>query len=168
MNDNVLIKKLKQKDEKTFAKFFESYKNLVFYECYTILNDRMDAEDTLQEVFVEFFNRIDEIKENTNLKLYISSLAKRRAIDLYRKKANAPTFYSENMETFADQNINLNPVLTLDGVLEDIEAQVVTLKVIYNFSFQEIALDLRKTLGQIQGIYYYAIKKLKKHYKKGI
>lgn len=168
MNDTLMIRKLRQKDEKTFTKFFQSYKNLVFYECNIILNDRSDAEDVVQEVFIEFFNRIDELKDDANLKLYIAALAKRRAIDLYRKKSKSKTFYSEDIENFADINPSISNTLTLNGCLEISEAHIVTLKAIHDFSFKEIAIDLKMTLGQVQGIYYQAIKKLKRYYKKGI
>lgn len=168
MNDIKMIRKLRKKEEKTFAKFFETYKNLVFYECNVVLNNRMDAEDVTQEVFIEFFNQIDQLKDNTNLKLYISALAKRRAIDLYRKNSKSQVSYLETMETFGNIDSSISPSLTLEGLLEVKEAHIVNLKAIYDFSFKEIAVDLKMTIGQVQGIYYQAIKKLKKHYKKGI
>lgn len=167
MSDASMIRKLKSRDEKTFAKFFNSYKNLVFYEANIILNNKMDAEDITQEVFVEFFNHIDELKENTNLKLYIASLSKRRAIDQYRRNSKSQIFYTDEIENFADINPSISPTLTLDGVLKLEEAHIVTLKAVHDFSFKEIAIDLKMTIGQVQGIYYHAIKKLKKHYKKG-
>lgn len=167
MKDLLLIRKLKLKEEKTFAKFFESYKNLVFYEANMILNNRSDAEDITQEVFIEFFNRVDELKDSTNVKLYIAALAKRRAIDLYRKNSNSHVSFIDNIESYADIEAKVEPTLTLDGLLEVKEAHIVNLKVVYGFSFKEIANDLKMTLGQVQGIFYQAIKKLKKHYKKG-
>ena len=167
MSDASIIRKLKKRDEKTFAKFFNSYKNLVFYEANIILNNKMDAEDITQEVFIEFFNRIDELKEDTNLKLYIASLSKRRAIDQYRRNSKSRITYVEEIENFVDINPSITPTLTLDGVLKLDEAHIVTLKAVHEFSFKEIAISLNMTIGQVQGIYYHAIKKLRKHYKKG-
>ena len=89
MSDSSIIRKLKLKDEEVFARFFETYKNLVFYECNNVLNERTAAEDVTQDVFVEFFNNVDKLNENTNLKLHIASLAKRRAIDQYRKQSKS-------------------------------------------------------------------------------
>lgn len=167
MRDASMIRKLKLGRRETFAKFFDSYKNLVFYECNNVLHNRMDAEDITQEVFVEFFNHVEELKEDTNLKLYIASLAKKRAIDLYRKKAKSPLYYTDNIESYGDPSMRVDPILTLDHLLEDNEARIVSLKVLYKFSFKEIALEMDLTLGQVQGTYYQAINKLKKYYKKG-
>lgn len=167
MRDTSLIRKLKLKEEKTFAKFFDQYKNLVFYECNMILNNRVEAEDVAQEVFIEFFNRIDELKEDTNLKLYIAALAKRRAIDAYRKKSKSNISYLEDIETFGQKDNSINLLSLLSNLLEKEEEVIINLKIIYEFSFAEIAQDLNMSLGKVQGIYYQAVKKLKKHYKKG-
>lgn len=167
MSDYLLIRKLKRKEEKTFAKFFETYKNLVFYEANVILNNRFDAEDITQEVFIEFFNHIDELKDDTNLKLYIAALAKRRAIDLYRKNSKSIISYTEKIESFIDENEKIKNVLTLDGVLDSLESHIITLRAIHDFSFKEIAIDLNLTIGKVQSTYYAAIKKLKVYYKKG-
>ncbi len=167
MNDASMIKKLKLRHENTFSAFFSSYKNLVFYECDCVLHDREDAEDVTQDVFVEFFNNVDKLKETTNLKLHIASLAKRRAIDLYRKKARNPLQYSDQMEDYGEPDFHVAPELTLGHLLEEKEANVVTLRVIYEYSFREVAEETGLTLGRVQGIYYQAVKKLKAHYKKG-
>lgn len=169
MSDALLIRKLKYKEEKTFAKLFESYKNLVFYQAYSVLNNRSDAEDVTQDVFIEFFNNIDDLKETTNIKLYLSTLSKRRAIDLYRKNASSNVSSVDNIETFGgDDDKYKSTSHLMKGIISEEEERIVNLRIVYDFSFKEIAEDLNQTINQIQGTYYYAIKKLKQHYKKGI
>lgn len=169
MSDSSIIRKLKLKDEEVFARFFETYKNLVFYECNNVLNERTAAEDVTQDVFVEFFNNVDKLNENTNLKLHIASLAKRRAIDQYRKRSKSLLNYEDNIEEYVDpqEHINIDPLLTVNHLLDDIEAKIVSLRIVYDFTFQEISKSLKLTLGQVQASYYKAIKKLKNYYKKG-
>ncbi len=167
MSDASTLRKLKDGQQETFSKFFETYKNLIFYTTNNILKDRLDAEDITQEVFIEFFNNIKEVPDDANLKLYISSLAKKRAIDLYRKKAKTPMHFTDEIENYGEIDKQIHPTLTLDHLLEEKEAHIVSLRIIYDFSFKEIAIDMNMSLGTIQGIYYSAIKKLKKHYKKG-
>lgn len=160
------IRKLQKKDSRVFEQFFEEYKNLVFYQCMAILNNKEDAEDTLQETFIEFFNKIDTFDETTNLKLTLLSIAKYRALDLYRKNQKRTSSLSEDMDIYGqnDQS-NMSLVMTLNNLLTDLEADVVIKKIIYEMTFQEIALSLNKTLGETQAIYYKALPKLKEYYK---
>lgn len=48
------IRKLINGNQEAYFDIFEKYKSLVFYYCMDILNNREDAEDILQETFVEF------------------------------------------------------------------------------------------------------------------
>lgn len=79
MTDAKLIQQMKEKNERAFIVVFNTFKNLVFYECMCVLNNREDAEDVLQEVFAEFFKMASKLEENVNIKLFLAGLAKRRA-----------------------------------------------------------------------------------------
>ena len=167
MKDLFVIHQLKKKDQNIFNNIFESYKNLVFYEANNILRNKEDAEDVTQEVFIEFFNYVDELTSKTNIKLHLVSLSRRRAIDLYRKKKNKEVLLEDDIELFTSANFYVDPLLGLNGVLTDLEAKIISLRVVFNFSFIEISKDLKETIGFIQSTYYKAMKKLKKHYKEG-
>ena len=162
-----LIKKLQRKDQKCIEDVFNQYKSLVFYTCYNILNSREDAEDILQEVFIEFFNNASKLNAKTDVKLALVSLAKRRAIDQYRKNAKNPEVLSEDIESYAGNNpeSELNLSITLHNLLSPQDAKILVLKIVYDFTFNEIAEELNLTIGESQSRYYRNIKVLKKHYK---
>lgn len=165
MLDKMLVKKLKQKNEHTFEKVFNTYKNLVFYECNSVLENRSDAEEVTQEVFIEFFNKVDMLSENTNIKLHLSGLAKRRAIDLYRKKAKDLAYNEESIENFGYNDVYVDVISSLHGFLDNKECRILNLRVLHDYTFNEISLDLKMTIGEVQAIYYKVIKKLKTYYK---
>ncbi len=163
---NKLLKKLKTRDSKIFEEVFEQYKNLVFYQCMSILHSREDSEDTLQETFIEFFNKIDSYDDNVNIKLELITIAKHRALDLYRKNKKDQESLSDNMDIYGrvdDSKESL--IMTLNNLLSGLEADVIVKKLVYDFTFQEISISLAITLGEAQSIYYRALPKLKKYYK---
>ena len=162
-----LVKKLQKGDQKTFEFIFIEYKSLVFYTCYNILNSREDAEDVLQEVFIEFFNSASKLSTKTDIKLALVSLAKRRSIDQYRKNAKNPEVLTDDIEAYAGQNSQsaFNLIITLHNLLGLQDAKIMVLKIVYNFTFNEIAEELGLTIGESQSRYYKNIKVLKKHYK---
>ena len=163
---NKLLKKLKTRDSKVFEEVFEQYKNLVFYQCMSILHNREDSEDTLQETFIEFFNKIESYDDNVNIKLELITIAKHRALDLYRRNKKEQETLSDNMDIYGrvdDSKESL--IMTLNNLLSGLEADVIVKKLVYDFTFQEISTSLAITLGEAQSIYYRAIPKLKKYYK---
>lgn len=165
MTDSKLIQQMKAKNEKAYISIFNTYKNLVFYECMRVLNSREDAEDVLQEVFIEFFNN-PKLEENTNIKLYLAKLAKNRAIDLYRKKKTKLECSEGEIESFGTIDESMYSLeLNLSGQLTNRETHIVTKKVLLGYTFNEIAQELDAPIGTIQSIYYAALEKLKKYYK---
>lgn len=166
MNDRHLIKQLKDGVQNAYFSIFENYKSLVFYYCMDVLNNREDAEDILQETFVEFFNNVGKLEDNSNIKLILVSLAKRRSIDLYRKKQKDLSVLVDNVETFAsnDPQSEVNVLTTLNNLLDPIDGKIMTLKILYKYTFMEISEELGLSLGEVQSHYYKNIKILKKHY----
>ena len=161
-----ILKKLKLRDERTFEKFFEEYKNLVFYQCMSILHNREDAEDILQESFVEFFNKVGSLSDDADVKVTLLNIAKYRALDLYRKHQREQTSYSEDMDIYGKEDKSPDTlVTTLNNLLTPIEADIVVKKIVYELTFMEIADSIYQTLGQTQAIYYKALPKLKTYYK---
>lgn len=51
-----LIHRCQAGDEQAFAALFHGYKNLVYKTAYLMLGDADEAEDVLQEVFVQVIN----------------------------------------------------------------------------------------------------------------
>ncbi len=54
-----LITLAQRGDRQAFAALFEQYKNLVYKTAYLMLGDRNEAEDALQEVFVQVYKSLD-------------------------------------------------------------------------------------------------------------
>jgi len=58
--DLVLIRRCQAGDEEAFGLLFEQYKNLVYRTTYLTLGTASDAEDILQEVFLQVHRSLDE------------------------------------------------------------------------------------------------------------
>jgi RNA polymerase sigma-70 factor (ECF subfamily) len=57
--DLVLIRRCQAGDEEAFGLLFEKYKNLVYRTTYLTLGTHADAEDILQEVFLQVHRSLD-------------------------------------------------------------------------------------------------------------
>lgn len=168
--DYRLIKNCKAGSEKAFDEIYYSYYRLVFYQAYQVLNNKDDAEDVMQNTFIKFMRGINDIDDNSNLKQLLSTIAKNLAIDEYRRKENISnkTTYIENVdsiESVSDRYSESEILISLRGTLEKDEAKVFVLKVVYDYTFKEIAEDLNVTLNVVEAKYYKALKKVKAYYK---
>ena len=167
-SDSKIIKKLKNRSLSTFEKVYYQYKNLVFYHAYSIVNNKEDADDITQNTFIKLMKNIDAIDDNSSLKALLSKIAKNEAIDVYRRNANRKEIYNEDLlNNQADGSNNekdFNVIISLNNTLEELDAKIVSLKIVYDYSFIEIAKELEITLGTVQARYYKALEQLKQYY----
>ncbi|NLE73735.1 MAG: RNA polymerase subunit sigma-24, partial [Actinobacteria bacterium] len=58
-DDAVLVRRSRAGDGGTFGLLFEQYKNLVYRTAFLIVGTAADAEDILQEVFLQVYRALD-------------------------------------------------------------------------------------------------------------
>lgn len=170
-SDFKIIKELKRNSENAFKKIYYQYKNLVFYQAYNILNNKEDAEDVTQNTFIKFMRNIEVIDNDSNIKQLLSSISKNEAIDLYRKKANRKEIFDENMinnvKEIEEDSSKVNVIMTLNNALNKKDSHIMILKIVYDYSFEEISKEINETIGVVQSSYYKSLKILKQYYKGG-
>ena len=62
MADVILIRRCQAGDEEAFGLLFEQYKNLVYRTTYLTLGAAADADDILQEVFLQVHRSLDSLR----------------------------------------------------------------------------------------------------------
>jgi RNA polymerase sigma-70 factor (ECF subfamily) len=55
--DILLLKRIAQRDSRSFHEFYQKYGGLIFTAISNVLNDHHDAEDVMQEVLVQIWNK---------------------------------------------------------------------------------------------------------------
>ncbi len=160
-----LINGLKNRKEQSFRDVYNSYNRLVYYIAFTILKNKEEAEEAMQDTFVRLMETIDSYQDQGKFKQYITKMAKSIAIDRYRKqKRSTSDPYDDNTMT-EETDTTADVLLTLEMTLDKDEAYIATLHIVYDFTFREIAEDMNESLGVIQAKYYKAMQKLRKYYK---
>lgn len=158
------ISDLKKRKESAFRVVYDQYYRLIYHIALTITKDRSSAEEVVQDTFVTLMNHIEEYQDDGRFKQYLTTIARRLAIDAYRRQKQKNSIETNDLPESAGQEDRIEILLTLEHALTMEEAQIVSLKVLYDYSFREIAEDLNLTLGTVQAKYYKALEKLKKHF----
>ena len=86
MNEKEIIEKLKHHDPQTIKEVVETHQKGIINLCYRFLQNREDAEDTAQEVFVELFRSIGRFRQQCKLSTWIYQIAVSKSLDQIRKK----------------------------------------------------------------------------------
>ncbi|MDE5547036.1 MAG: sigma-70 family RNA polymerase sigma factor, partial [Anaeroplasmataceae bacterium] len=77
-----------EKIHKIFNEIYATYCKLVFFVISKYVNQLEDIEDLTNDVFLSFFNQIQQINLTDNIKSYLTTSAKNKALDFMNKKNN--------------------------------------------------------------------------------
>lgn len=179
INDQILIKRYLQGDEKSLEVLILSYLKPIYSFIYRYAGNGQDAEDITQEVFVKVWRHFKRIDQSKSFKTWIFAIAKNTAIDFLKKKKTMPFSEFENeagentfTETLAD-SAPLPPELieraSLAKILDQTMAKLspkyrMVLFLRYNdhFNFREIAESLNESLNTVKSRHRRALIMLKK------
>ena len=87
-DDVKLLKAIAARDEAALAQLYDRYRTILFGLLMRILNDREEAEDVLQEVFLQVWRKAEDFDENRGRPFtWLVTLARSRGIDRLRTLA---------------------------------------------------------------------------------
>ena len=92
MEEKILIKNLKAKNEEAFKILVEKYKDLVYSTIIPIIQNIDDADDLTQEVFIQIYKSIKNFKEKSSLSTWIYKISISKAYEHLRYKKRKKRF----------------------------------------------------------------------------
>jgi len=118
--DIALLQRIAERDAVSFQTFYRKYSGLMFATISNVLNDHHDAEDVMQEVLVQVWNKAHLYEPRKGKPLtWLTTMARNRAIDRIRSKQRR----SRLNDDFEVENKNVQPEFDVSGreTLEDKE-----------------------------------------------
>lgn len=76
----------------SFQEIYEQYKNKVFNTVISYLQNREDAEEVVQDVFVEIHRSIDSFEGKSSLSTWIYRISINKSLDFIKKKNTKKRF----------------------------------------------------------------------------
>jgi RNA polymerase sigma-70 factor (ECF subfamily) len=142
------IERLKQRDERAFNELVQLYERRIFRLVLRMLGRRDEAEDMVQEVFVQVFKSIDSFRGEAKLGTWVYRIAvnlcKNRGKYLQRRKSNA----QDELEPAAERGAlhQARGVTTGEAAGPDQMIQGYQLEVIVKQAITELEPDFREAL----------------------
>ena len=164
-----MIKSIKSNNqmniESAFEKFYEYYKNLIFYISFKIVKRRDIAEEITNETFLRFFNHLFQIDEKKNLKYLLVTIAKNLSLNEIKRANKELVLDNELILSVNEVSSNWEEVISpFKKYLLEEEIDIITYHFVYNYSFREIAELKNVTTNSITSKYHRAIKKMRNYY----
>ena len=164
--NSAIISKLRHRDKKAFEEVYNAYYKLVFYIAFNITKDEQLSLDIMQDTFVNLMSNIENYFDNGRLKQYITTIAGNLSRNALKKKDNQNALLDDNKITAYsyEDNTKAEILATLDKYLSPEEKNIVILKVLFDYTFNEIAYETNTTIGVVQSTYYRAMETLKNYF----
>ncbi|MGI6048541.1 MAG: RNA polymerase sigma factor [Petrimonas sp.] len=137
-----------------FKKRFLSFHSLIYRISYNILENRDDADDVSQEVYIKLWEQRNNLKNVRNDEAFVVTMTKNLSIDLLRNNYRKATSVIENKniicehreEERIDARDELSNLMKCMNALPQKQQEVIRLRHFADMSITEIA----KTTGQTE------------------
>lgn len=147
--------------EFNLKEIYKQHSKYVFNVALSVLKNTNDAEDIMQDVFIKFFENMDNFRAEADIKTYLYKMTVNKSIDYIRKQAGRreklSKIFEKNTKSEAQSLIlfDLLDKLTLNEKLPLILSEI------GGFSYKEIAEILNIKTGTVKSRINRSINKLK-------
>jgi len=167
INDKQLIKNYLSGDDDKLKILIDRHLKAIYNFVFRFCNNKQDAEDITQEVFLKMWKNIKKYDEHQNFNTWLFTIAKNTAFDWLRKKRNLvfsdfDTPEGKNLltETITDTTPNPEELIiktenatllnNLVNQLPTFYQTILLLRYTDEFTFDEIAKILNKPLNTVK------------------
>ena len=160
MTQEELLVLIYQKDEKAFTHLYDMYSKSLFAVINTLVKNREEAEDVLQEVFVKIWKNIDSYHESKGrFYTWIVNIARNTSIDKLRSKNfnnSQKNLSADNFVNLLDDSNKLSHLIDAIGIQEFVKKlkpkciQIIDLLFFKGYTQQEASEELAIPLGTVK------------------
>lgn len=165
----------------SFEELVEFHQEKVLNTCFRFVNNKEDAEDLTQEVFIEVYRSIGHFREDAELSTWIYRIAVNKSLDFIRKKKRKKRFaFVLSLTGFGDEEKELqipalpNPQTDLEqkeriqilnraiDSMPENQKVAITLSKYEGFSNNEIAEIMETSVSAVESLVHRAKNNLHK------
>ncbi len=177
MNELLNIVALRSHDQREFEKLVVQFEKQVFNLAAYLLNNKSDAEDATQEVFVLIYQSLNNFKGDSKISTWIYRITINKCKEIIRHKSRKKRF-GILIDLFEQSNSSLkskeltpeeilfedertNKLLFAIESLPDTQRIAYTLHNMQDFSYKEIAELMQVSVSSVESLIFRAKKNLK-------
>jgi RNA polymerase sigma-70 factor (ECF subfamily) len=172
-----LVERSKQGDGAAFRKLYELYSRAMFNTSYRILNDFTEAEDVLQESFMDAYRHLGSFSNRSSFGSWLKQIVVNKSINVLRKKRPVLTDMEEgpfaelpddDRYDEAEVHRKIEEVRKAIQALPDGYRTVLSLYLLEGYDHEEISEILQVAHATVRTQYVRAKRKLLDLLKQGV
>ena len=156
---------IEQNKNKGIEILYNKYSKVIYGIAFSILKNKEDSEDIVQIVFTKIYELDNQKLPSNKEASWLYSLTKNETINFLKKKNN--NICLDELYEIEDQNNEINKSidkLWFNKVIKKLNAneqEIVSLKLLSNFSFDEISKLINQPVGTVKWRYYKSLHSIK-------
>jgi RNA polymerase sigma-70 factor (ECF subfamily) len=172
---DALLERVQAGDRGAFVAVIRLYQQKVFVLAYSIVRDREDAQDVVQETFLRLYQKAGTYQPRQSFQGWLLQMAKNISIDHYRKHRKKRREW-ETATPIEEIQVAARPAGEGDSAASDLRAafargveslaerqKLVFVMRHYNeLQFSEISETLRISIGTAKSLHFKAVQNLRK------
>lgn len=142
-----------------FNIIYKRYYNYVYFFIYSLVKNKENSEDILQDAFIKLILSKRKIKAIDKFEIYLIEIAKNTSFNFLKKNKCISLSYLDNINSKEDEY-----EIELDNLYKELNKKeniIVSYKLIYDLTFKEISKILNIKESQAYFIYSSSIEKIK-------
>ncbi len=170
-DEESLVRRAKQRDQKAFAQLYEGHFDRIYRYVALRIGDRIEAEDMTQQVFLNALKSIASFKwKGVPFAAWLFRIAHNQVVDYLRKKTKhvaVPLDESlvssdDNPQSLAERSLDIEQLLLATRRLTKAQQEVISLRFAGELSIIEVAKIMGKSQGAVKALQHSAILALRK------
>ena len=156
-----IFNKIRNGNKEKIEELYKRYNKMIYGVAFGILKNKEDSEDIVQTVFSKLYIIDKEKIPRDNEATWLYAVTKNETLLLLRKKHD--TYDIEKVYNIEDKDNEINKLIDRENYnqlineLDSKEKEIVSLKIISNFSFKQISELLGEPIGTVKWRYYKSI-----------
>jgi RNA polymerase sigma factor (sigma-70 family) len=166
--DFALVEAALRGEEKAFARLLSKYKDAIYYMLLKMVNNKSDAEDLTIEAFGKAFKNLHQYSPNYAFSTWLFKIASNNCIDFLRRRKgvlisiehnqegseNDPLVKLKSIDPDPEQKmIRIQKAILLRRIVRRLKPRyrmLVELRYFREYSYEEIAKELKLPLGTVK------------------
>lgn len=155
-----LLAKIAEGDQMAFKKIYDTYFSRTYAFSFYVLHSRELAQEVVQEVMLKLWQMGFEVLDIQNLEAYLKTLAKRRAIDVLRRRELEKRIEKQMQSGWEEEHNETEQAIVLNETRKIIEEGISLLphqqRLVYQLcrqsgmKYEEVAEQLNIAPGTVQ------------------
>jgi RNA polymerase sigma-70 factor (ECF subfamily) len=171
-NEEFLVERIKQGDKEAFMRIVSSYQQRVFVLAYSMVREREDALDLVQETFMRIYEKIHTYRPGANFNAWLMQVARNISIDFLRRQKSRR---KDSLDSLDAGRVDLqsretdpsrfNPGDMIQKAVARLPEKQKLVFILHHYEelkYEEIARRLRISVGTVKSLHFKAIQKLRK------